>query len=157
MRKTFYCITIVLITSLLILETPIRTTAASTSKTPWYQVADWEVDVCSKWGGLGLARQGATPDKSISLGIMTFTVQARKSPTANATLYEIGAYLDSVDPNTPYSLRLVNTLTGSEYSLRKGTQSILQDYIVEELKEEYTHVLLNTVRGKVLFPIVAKQ
>ena len=46
---------------------------------PWYDVEGWELEVCSRWGGTGLAQSGAAP------GSRRATPTARRSrvpPTA---------------------------------------------------------------------------
>jgi hypothetical protein len=128
-------------------------------RTSWYDVEDWEVDVCSKWGGHGLAEQSAAIEGEVTFGDMTFAVQAQKSRLFNNTLYEIAFYIESFSAVSHYDLSLVNEPKALKKLLRSGDlvpKSGLSEFIVEESREEYTHIQLVTEKGKVLLPVVAR-
>ena len=55
---------------LLSLLIAIPISSAESKKLPWYSITDWEVDVCSKWGGDGTTEQKTTVDKEIPFGDM---------------------------------------------------------------------------------------
>ena len=48
---------------------------APTPTTPWYQVEDWEKEVCSKWGGTQFSGQAAvTSGRKFSFAALTTSV-----------------------------------------------------------------------------------
>lgn len=67
----------------------------------WYAVEDWELEVCSKWGGTEEAQSGASYSSPIFLSQTTLSLQAKKETydqIENASsLYKVSWYLEPIE------------------------------------------------------------
>lgn len=127
------------------------------TKLPWYQVEQWEVDVCSKWGGRTSTQQAETFQLAPSYGEMTTTLQARKIISKKETLYELTYSAESYTLTTSYTIKLVNTETGATHSVAQGNlgpDSGTTDYWTQTLTEDYNQAVFEYARGSVKVPIV---
>ena len=127
------------------------------TKLPWYDIQDWELDVCSKYGGRTQSIQTTTPDPSISYGDISITIQARKTKTLNETLYQISYFLESYTATTNYILRLTNQKTGATKEITRGDLEPgngATDYWTQYLPEDYTTLTFNYYKGEIQIPIV---
>ena len=89
----------------------------------WYEVEDWEVEVCSKYGGKQRTESTATSSE-IFHGGATVTLQARKTRTPdNDTLYEIGYFVGHPIEGMTYTIKVKNSVTGIEEILDKDFPS----------------------------------
>ena len=132
-------------------------TQHSRIKLPWYEIEDWEVDTCSKWGGRTEAEKITTEQQPESYGDMSITIQARKTKSRNETLYRVSYYLESFSATTDYTIRLINKQTGQQKEITHGTLEPgigTTDYWVQNLKESYTTAEIKYYKGTVIAPIV---
>jgi hypothetical protein len=96
----------------------------------WYEVSQWEIEVCSKWGGSELVQAGATTAKPISLSQLTLTMQAEgiyfddfNIPNSSVeNLYTVSWYIQPVAGEIEYNIVLV-TSDGSTAPLTSGKAS----------------------------------
>ena len=134
--------------------------SAPTPTTPWYEVEDWEKEVCSKWGGTRFAGQEAvTTGRKFSWAAMTATVQGKKLKTPeNYYLYEVGWYIDSFSEVTDYEILLINP-SKLDWKYKVASGSLSPDsgtvgYEVFNLTQDYTHITLVYSGGTVTTPII---
>lgn len=123
---------------------------------PWHAVEDWEVDVCTKWGGRTQAEQGETAPIT-AYGEMTATLQARKTKTLDETLYEATYFIETYSTTTNYDVKLVNKKTGATHKITTGNLepgSGTTDYWAQYLLEDYTDIELTYAKGHLSAPIV---
>jgi len=97
---------IILIMSLII----INIASAAVPTIDWYDVEDWELQVCDKWGGVEELNDGTTSAK-IYLSQMVITLQAEKvvfqlDETDYTTQYKIGWYFAPYQDDYIYSVHL---------------------------------------------------
>lgn len=127
------------------------------SKLPWYEVEDWEVDVCSKFGGRSESENSETFQFAPSYGDMTITLQARRTKSRNETLYEVSYFIESYSATTDYKILLKNQKTNAEKEISRGNlgpASGATDYWTQSLKEEYTIAIVEYYKGRIIVPIV---
>jgi len=95
----------------------------------WYPVDDWELEVCSKWGGTLEAQSEATSSNPIYLSQTTLSLQGRKQvyivPGVNRNLYKISWYLEPLT-DMDYRIELVNDDESITFRLDDGTASYSQ-------------------------------
>ena len=130
------------------------------SKLPWYEVSDWEVDACSKWGGRTETEHITTEQPAQSYGDMTITIQARKTKAQNETLYEVTYFLESYSATTDYKIKLVHQKTGAVKEITSGTLGPANgatDYWAQNLKENYDTAVIEYYKGSIIAPIVEVQ
>jgi hypothetical protein len=124
----------------------------------WYKVADWEVEVCRKWGGLydeESAASGQTLAKNMSAYTsmtLTATIQGgilEVSPGEgtfpnNTQVYEISWYVQPIAESLNYDVtafykdgntKLIESTSATPYSGYDG-------YHAEESTKKMTHVAL---------------
>lgn len=96
----------------------------------WYDVQEWEVEVCSQWGGIGeVQKSSATPFGSETyLYSMAITLQAEKKRhyvgDANFTyIYDVGWYIQPLKGSVDYKVYLV-TESGHEKLLGEGAANM---------------------------------
>jgi len=80
----------------------------------WYDVEDWELDVCQMWGGVDEANQGTTSGE-IYLSQMVITLQAEKKvfmldESQYTTQYKIGWYIAPYQEDYTYTVELISGL-----------------------------------------------
>ncbi len=81
----------------------------------WDYVEEWEIVVCSKWGGTETAQQGATSTNNIALSHLTLTLQAKKIEYPdNKTVYTVSYYIEPLDKKQ-FAVRLFNTQNNAQY------------------------------------------
>jgi len=76
----------------------------------WYDVDDWELQVCNKWGGVDELNDGTTTGE-VYLSEMVITLQAQKvvfqiDETNYTTQYKIGWYFAPYQDDYIYGVRL---------------------------------------------------
>ncbi|MDO8741008.1 MAG: hypothetical protein Q7J54_05555 [Candidatus Woesearchaeota archaeon] len=83
----------------------------------WYAVEDWELEVCSKWGGTDEAQRGsATSD--IYLSQLTVALQAEKTAFPdNTTLYEVSYYIQPFSEDIQFAIKLANSQNDTDYDI----------------------------------------
>ena len=127
---------------------------------PWYEVDEWEEDVCSKWGGTSFAGQAATTTgRKLSWAKMTATVQAKKFKTKeNYWVYEVGWYIDSFSEKTDYDIKLINEANSDLFYLvdsgSLAPESGKTGYEVYNLTDNYDVVRFTYTGGAITTPII---
>lgn len=124
---------------------------------PWYQVENWEIDVCSKWGGRQAAEHYETTGR-FPYGAASYTMQGKKIRQYKApTIYQIGYYIESFSIPLDYKLYLVNDETQKTKYIEGsvlGLGNAVSDYLVHESEEEFTHIRLLTPGSTITTPLV---
>jgi len=112
----------------------------------WYAVEDWELEVCSMWGGTQEAQSEATSSNPIYLSQTTLSLQGRKQhhnvPGVNRSLYTVSWYLEPLT-EMDYRIELVNDDESITFRLDDGTASYSEPaagYHTEYYDIEYTQV-----------------
>ncbi|MFC1774692.1 hypothetical protein ACFLZN_00135 [Nanoarchaeota archaeon] len=129
----------------------------------WYFVEDWEVEVCSKWGGRQAPAQ--ITDTEIGLtgyGPFTYTMIGKKTKVigSNETLYTYAYYLQSYSANIRYSFDLYNSETDNRKGIADGDLAPgngIADQAAEYSDIDYTHIRLYHNFGQVLIPLVEEK
>ena len=133
---------------------------APTPTTPWYQVEDWEKEVCSKWGGTQFSGQAAvTSGRTFSFAALSATAQAKKFKTPeNYFLYEVAYYIDSFAEDTSYEIVMFDPDKADIFtkvaagSLAPGAGST--GYEIYNLTQDYTHLKFTYTGGQIVTPII---
>ncbi len=126
-------------------------------KLPWYDVADWEVDACAKWGGRTESQQITTQQPAQSYGDMTLTIQAKKIKSKNETLYEVTYFIQSYSATTDYTIKLENKKTGSTKEITRGTlgpENGATNYWAQTLQQDYDTAIIEYYKGRITAPII---
>ncbi|MFH1641903.1 MAG: hypothetical protein ABIC04_03305 [Nanoarchaeota archaeon] len=91
----------------------------------WYPVELWELNYCSKWGGVAESTAGVQSNEAIFLSQTTFALQGKKEiynvPDYNKTLYQASWYFEPFGGSTSYIVHLENE-TG-QYKIGEGSAS----------------------------------
>jgi len=92
----------------------------------WYAVEDWELEVCSKWGGTQEVASGATSSSSVFLSRTTLSLQGEKQTYditgVNQSLYAISWYLEPLT-SMSYRIELIDDATATPFRLDDGEAS----------------------------------
>lgn len=127
---------------------------------PWYEVQQWEKDVCSKWGGTGTAGQEAvTTGRKLSWASMSATVQGKKFKTPEKTyIYEVAWYVDSFSELTNYEITMINpakpTLKHLIDSGSLGPESGSIGQEIYNLTQDFTQIKFTYSGGAITTPII---
>lgn len=132
---------------------------APTPTAPWYEVEDWEKEVCSKWGGTQFSGQEAVVSgRKFSFAGLTATAQASKFRSPEGFYqYEVAWYLDSFAELTDYELVLFDSDNPDVFmrvdsgSLQPGAGTT--GFEVYNLTQDYTHLRLKYTGGQVVAPV----
>ena len=123
----------------------------------WYEVADWEIEVCSSWGGIEDETEG-TGGESISSEMYEHTsldisiaLQAQVKDIAeglelpeDTNIYEISWYVQPVAGSVNYEIR-ARYLGGQSQVIESGSATPYtnyEGYHVEETDKKMTSVVL---------------
>lgn len=125
----------------------------------WYSVEDWEVEVCSKWGGREKTQTHTGGVMSTEFHKEAATIQGKvKEQYAgdkNIYIYEISWYLQPMEGSVEYEI----ILKGEEdKKVRTGSASANAGdagyYATENTSNNYDYVVLDYDDGKLKAPIV---
>lgn len=112
LRKIVLCIIVFLLLSSMVLA---RTSRFNPKVDSWYDVEEWEVEVCSQWGGTAdVQKSAATPFGSETyLYSMAITLQAEKKRhylgASNYTyVYDVGWYIQPITGSVDYKVYLID-------------------------------------------------
>jgi len=158
-KKSISIIIIITAISILSLVVTSQTVNKETKKL-WYDVSDWEINACSRWGGRTTTQQSETTLQPQTYGDITITVQGKKHNAIKQTLYEVTYYIQSHTATTEYLLQLKNPTTGKTKEISRGNlapESGITDYWAETLPEDYTIVSLTYYKGTLTAPIIEAQ
>jgi hypothetical protein len=125
----------------------------------WYGVADWEQEVCQKWGGSGVEEgyaHGSFSSTGDALQSTTITIQAQKTvyPDQTNNVYEVAWYVEPKDAQITYSIIMQSTSNTKQ--LAQGTaapNAPAKSYYSEELTTEYTQAVLTIPGNQIVVPI----
>jgi len=130
----------------------------------WYPIYDWEVDVCSNYGGTALAQksQGGTATGSSYMFLTTVTLQGEKTvqedEDGTINIYEYAWYFRPMDGDQQYKVEVIGT--GGTRKIYEGTATKeLGDsgYHAEESQVELTRLKITYETGSLLVPIVENE
>ncbi|MBW3002189.1 hypothetical protein KY338_03460 [Candidatus Woesearchaeota archaeon] len=133
---------------------------APTPTTPWYQVEDWEKEVCSKWGGTQFSGQAAvTSGRKFSFAALTATVQGKRLKTPeNFYLYEVAWYIDSFAEDIDYEISLFHPDNAEVFKIVEAGRLVPEagttGYQVYNLTQDFTHIKFKYTGGQVVTPII---
>jgi len=130
-----------------------------TPKTPWYEVEEWEIEVCSKWAGHSIPENAETTTGYYAYGTSSLTIQAFKTNFGNQTLYEIYYYIEPYEETQEYKLELINEKTQNRKKISSGTIGVhagAADYYSEYLTDKFNKVRLVHKHGELKVPIVQR-
>jgi len=126
---------------------------------PWYEVQQWEKDVCSRWGGTGTSGQAAvTTGRKLSWASMSATVQGKKFKTPEKNyIYEVSWYIDSFSESTNYEITMINPSKPElKYLVDSGSLGPETGTIGHEaynLTQDFTQIKLTYSGGAITTPI----
>ncbi|MBN2457607.1 hypothetical protein JXB31_00575 [Candidatus Woesearchaeota archaeon] len=118
----------------------------------WYDVSDWEVEVCSRWGGGNQPQSYSGPGltaTSIAGNFETVTVQGQKTVTdfrgEKTYLYEASWYYQPMTGSRSYKVYLMrNSHKKQIYEGSSTAQTGDGNYDAEKYSTDpgYTHILI---------------
>lgn len=128
---------------------------------PWYSVEDWEIEVCSKWGGTATSQQNAgTASGSSYMFMTTITLQGQKTlvttATGNTTLYEAAWYFRPLNRQQQYSIVFIGTANNMKtvYKASASPETGDSNYYAEESTESFDKVRIIYETGTLTVPIM---
>jgi len=126
----------------------------------WYSVEQWEVDLCSKWGGTYEAQSEATSSTGISLSQTTLSLQGRKQDYnikgVNESLYTLSWYLEPL-AEMSYTIELTDDDEIKTYRIDSGQASFAKPaggYKSEYYSEDYTYLKMTYGTNWLRVPLV---
>ncbi|MBU1946852.1 MAG: hypothetical protein KKC54_07855 [Nanoarchaeota archaeon] len=125
----------------------------------WYEVEDWELDVCSKWGGTEEAQSGATTSSKFYLSQTTLSLQARKQiyglDQINETknLYTASWYLEPMEEKE-YKIELIGASPKTIGSGTASYESPANGYYADYHNETYTDIKMTYGDEWINVPII---
>lgn len=129
-------------------------------KALWYQVDDWEKEVCSKWGGAqSPVQEAVTFGRVFSYGALSATVQGNKFRTPeNNYIYDVAYYIDSFAEDTDYEILLVNPARADVFKRVAGGRLApgagKAGFETYNLTQDFTHIKLTYTGGHIMSPIM---
>lgn len=114
----------------------------------WYNIAQWEFDVCSEWGGLDAPKDSASGEENILEQITqdwVLTAQGTKKLTPEGTfIYQVGYYIQPtrVEDQIIYKIKLVSD-SGEQETIAEETADIynaFSGYYSDKLDGNYSQV-----------------
>jgi hypothetical protein len=117
----------------------------------WYAVEPWEVDVCSKWGGITAPEESASGQKNILNQLsqdFVMTLQAQKTVTPDKKfVYEVGYYLQPTRLEEQIVYEIIFKRNGlADKSVASATADMYNNfagYYLEKLDENYTEIIFS--------------
>lgn len=119
----------------------------------WYEIEDWELDVCRSWAGTDNVDYSANIDfGSLFISQLTITLQGQKTVysnyltdnvSINTTTYEVAYYTQPLTNYTYFKIRLYNTITEEKYTVFDTAKAEIDgssDYKAVELGQIYDEV-----------------
>jgi hypothetical protein len=129
---------------------------------PWYEVQDWEIEVCSKWGGTASVQQtGANAEGQSYLYATTITLQAQKTVMmseneSNSTIYEVAWYFRPLKKEQTYTIELIGDGTEQIYHASASPEKGDANYQAIESSQEYESARISYESGSLTVPVVEK-
>lgn len=147
---------------LFILLFSISITYSDSTIPEWYKVENWEIEVCSKWGGTADAQLGGggTAEGSSYMFSTTVTLQGQRSTVTedgeNTTVYEVAWYFRPMDGEQQYSITLMGSRPKTIYTGSAKPEFGDSNYHAVESDQEYDSVKIKYETGSLVVPIVEK-
>ncbi len=119
----------------------------------WYDVEDWEKEVCAKDAGLKEANNALSVSGNGRLYESSATLQALRKPSYNKSIYELAWYIHPIDEDVHYKVYL-----GTK-KVAEGTASKTEGksgYYAELSDEDYTKAKIDYGLGTLEVPVVAE-
>ncbi len=129
----------------------------------WYDVEDWEVEVCSKWGGLAdVQKHAGTITGDTALHKLAATIQGEKirigAGDEEKTVYEIAWYIQPVSGQEKFTVEVYGQSGKKE--IEKGTAPATTGtsgyYVIDDTSSDYTNAVLKYDTGSIDVPIVER-
>ncbi|HLD89101.1 MAG TPA: hypothetical protein VI894_02745 [Candidatus Nanoarchaeia archaeon] len=119
----------------------------------WYEVEQWEIEYCSKYGG-HVSPESSAEVISSQISQLTATLQgSKKKQSDNTTLYEVSYYIQPISSSIPYVVEVLGKSNGTTINktISRGTAypSGTADYEAFYSEENYNQVRM-TYGGNVL-------
>ncbi len=113
----------------------------------WYEVEQWEIEYCSKFGG-SVSPQSSAEVISSQVSQLTATLQgSRKKQQDNTTLYEVSYYIQPISSSIPYVVEVLGKSNGTTINrtIDRGTAypSGTADYAAFYSEENYNRARMN--------------
>jgi len=144
----------IIIMLLLVLLIPV---VGAGSELPWYDIEDWEVKVCSRWGGRGRVINAIEQNAPIYQSQLTLTVQGRRTELVDEYLYQVGYYINPLQSPVDFSVdvfdqrRRKERLNLDARTVEPGGYSFYQAFVSTET---YTHIHVVISGRRLVFPII---
>lgn len=125
----------------------------------WYIVEDWEVDVCSNWGGTAEANGfSAVAERDSYMYRTTVTLQAQKSPVQDSdeNIIEVAWYFRPMDKDQEYTIELLGSGLKEIYQGSSTKARADANYHAEQTDRAFTHAKITYETGTLTVPIVEK-
>lgn len=151
-KKIIFVIIVVLLATLVY-------SGVRTPTTPWYEVEEWEIEVCSKFSGNAAPSSAETEIGYVAYGTTSMTIQAFKTNLGNETLYEVYYYIEPYFESQQYTLQLVNENQRLTNEISSGTIGInagVMDYYEKQLAQNFNEVRLVHQHGAFKVPIIER-
>jgi len=114
----------------------------------WYGVEEWEIDVCTMWGGAEEAQEGyITEGGPVLLSQTTLSLQGKKivyNIGNQSSLYEASWYLEPIGEDINYTVHIIDA-EGNIIQIGSGTASLTgpaKGYYAEYHEANYTDIKL---------------
>ncbi len=114
----------------------------------WYKVEQWELDICSKWGGTETTLAGAELSTPVYLSVLTLTLQAEKiEQPDNTSLYKVTWYIEPAQGEVSYKVELVGNSPISPWQIEQDTARNSNPGVgfyayYFDINEQLTHAML---------------
>jgi len=125
----------------------------------WYDVEDWEIEVCSKYGGTAEAQTGVTAKAQGDAYMYqtTVTLQGQKSKSGDSYIYETAWYFRPMNEDQEYSIELIGPGVSKEIYKNAATKELGDsNYHAEESNVQYDSVKIIYETGTLTVPIVTE-
>ena len=126
----------------------------------WYGVEEWEIEVCTQWGGAEEAQNSySTEGGPVILSQTTLSLQAKKisyNIENVSTLYEASWYLEPLGEDMAYSIYLINQ-NGNNKLIGEGTATKskpLNGYYANYHNSDYTQIKMSYGGKTLQIPII---
>ncbi|MBD3361823.1 hypothetical protein GF358_03455 [Candidatus Woesearchaeota archaeon] len=158
-RRGFLLNKKIILLIIVILLSGIAYSAVRTPTTPWYEVEDWEIEVCSKFAGQSAPDNAETETGYFSYGTTSMTIQAFKSNYGDEYLYEVYYYIEPYTETQTYSIHLVNENKRISHEIASGTIGVnagAMDYYTNYSALNFNEVRMVHKYGAFKVPIIQR-
>ena len=126
---------------------------------PWYDIEEWELEVCEKWGGVQGVNNAVNTINTF-LAETTIAVQGKKIPLPNGQFhYEYSYYLHPYSGSMEFALRFASSTANITKPLVERTtvgEAGISGFNVMELPEEFDQIQLSYGSGILKMPLIGE-